>query len=128
MKEVIYLVEWFEVRYLFFQLLISTIIGPNSIINLPTIIIALVEADGVEVVRKGEAPCLLLMKGGENSNFVKLATLSKQPFHHGTEWLTCKLVSGSQVGQVGPVDSRGQVGDLDPSLINSRNLSWVGQV
>ena len=34
----------------------------------------------------------------------------------------------SQVGQVGPVASCGQVGDLDPSLIKSRNLSRVGQV
>ena len=32
------------------------------------------------------------------------------------------------VGQVGPVDSCGQVGDLNPSLVNSHNLSWVGQV
>ena len=42
-----------------------------------------------------------------------------------------KLVNGSRVGQVGPVDSCGvcgQVGDLDPSLVNSRNLSRVGQV
>ena len=39
-----------------------------------------------------------------------------------------KLVNGSRVGQVGPIDSCGQVGDLDPSLVNSRNLSWVGQV
>ena len=34
----------------------------------------------------------------------------------------------ARVGQVGPVDSCGQVGDLDLSLVNSRNLSWVGQV
>ena len=27
-----------------------------------------------------------------------------------------------------PVDSCGQVGDLDPSLVNTRNLSRVGQV
>ena len=40
----------------------------------------------------------------------------------------CKLVSGSRVGQVGPVDSCGQVGDLDPSLVNSRNLSRIEQV
>ncbi len=39
-----------------------------------------------------------------------------------------KLVDGSRVGQVGPVDSCGQVGDLDPSFVNSRNLSRVGQV
>ena len=39
-----------------------------------------------------------------------------------------KLFRRSWVGQVGPVDSCGQVGDLDPSLVNSRNLSWVGQV
>ena len=40
-----------------------------------------------------------------------------------------KLVNESRVGQVRPVDSScGQVGDLDPSLVNSRNLSWVGQV
>ena len=38
-----------------------------------------------------------------------------------------KLVNGSGVGQVGPIDSCGQVGDLDPSLVNSRNLSRVGQ-
>ena len=42
--------------------------------------------------------------------------------------LESKLVNGSQVGQVGPVDSCGQIGDLDPSLVNSRNLSGVGQV
>ena len=28
-----------------------------------------------------------------------------------------KLLNGSWVGQVGPVDSRGQVEDLDPSLL-----------
>ena len=39
-----------------------------------------------------------------------------------------KLVNGSRVGQVGPVDSCGQVGDIDLSLVNSRNLSRVGQV
>ena len=39
-----------------------------------------------------------------------------------------KLVNGSWVGQVGPVDSCGQVRDLDPSLVKSRNLSRVGQV
>ena len=39
-----------------------------------------------------------------------------------------KLVYGSRVGQVGPVDSCGQVGDLDPSLADSCNLSRVGQV
>ena len=39
-----------------------------------------------------------------------------------------KLVNGSRVGQFGPVDSCGQVGDLDPSLVKSRNLSRVGQV
>ena len=38
-------------------------------------------------------------------------------------FLRTKLVNGSRVGQVGPVDSCGQVGDLDPSLVNSRNLS-----
>ena len=38
-----------------------------------------------------------------------------------------KLVNGSRVGQVGPVDSSGQAGDLDPSLVNSCNLSWVGR-
>ena len=37
-----------------------------------------------------------------------------------------KLVNGSRVGQVGPVDSCGQVGDLDPSIVNSSNLSQVG--
>ena len=42
--------------------------------------------------------------------------------------VTGKLVAGSRVRQVGPVDSCGQVGDLDLSLVNSRNLSWVGQV
>ena len=36
-----------------------------------------------------------------------------------------RLVNGSQVGQVDPC---GQVGDLEPTLVNSRNLSWVGQV
>ena len=41
--------------------------------------------------------------------------------------LTFKLVNGSWVGQVGPVDPCGQVGDLDLSFANSRNLSWVGQ-
>ena len=30
--------------------------------------------------------------------------------------------------QVGRVELGGRVGDLDPSLLNSRNLSWVGQV
>ena len=39
-----------------------------------------------------------------------------------------KLVNGSRVVQVGPVDSCGQVGDLEPSLVNSHNLSRVGQV
>ena len=39
-----------------------------------------------------------------------------------------KLVNGSQVGQVGPVDSCGQVGDLDPFLVYSRNLSWAEEV
>ena len=34
----------------------------------------------------------------------------------------------SRVGQVRPVASCGQVGDLDPSLVKSRNLSRVGQV
>ena len=34
----------------------------------------------------------------------------------------------SRVGQVGPVDSCRQVEDLAPSLVKSRNLSWVGQV
>ena len=34
----------------------------------------------------------------------------------------------SRVGQVGPVASCGQVGDIDPSLVKSRNLSQVGQV
>ena len=42
--------------------------------------------------------------------------------------LTFKLVNGSWVGQVGPVDPCGQVGDLDLSFANSCNLSWVGQV
>ena len=41
--------------------------------------------------------------------------------------LCSKLVNGSRVGEVGPVDSCGQVGDLDPSLVNSRNLSQVEQ-
>ena len=41
--------------------------------------------------------------------------------------IAVKLVNGSRVGQVGPVDPCGQVRDLDPSLVNSRNLSWVGQ-
>ena len=39
-----------------------------------------------------------------------------------------KLINGSRVGQVGTVDSCGQVRDLDSSLVNSRNLSRVGQV
>ena len=39
-----------------------------------------------------------------------------------------KLVNGSRVGQVGPVDSCGEVRDLDLSLLKSCNLSWVGQV
>ena len=39
--------------------------------------------------------------------------------------VTDKLVNGSRVGQVGPVDSCGQVRDVDPSLVNSRNLSRV---
>ena len=39
-----------------------------------------------------------------------------------------KLVSGSRVGPFGPIDSCGQVRDLDPSLEKSRNLSRVGQV
>ena len=43
---------------------------------------------------------------------------------HGTG----KLVNGLQVGQIGPVDSCGQVEDLDPSLENSHKLSRVGQV
>ena len=43
-------------------------------------------------------------------------------------WVRGKLVNGSWVGQGGPVDSCGQVGDLDLSLVNSHNLSWVGQV
>ena len=34
----------------------------------------------------------------------------------------------SRVGQVGPVASCGQVGDIVLSLVKSRNLSWVGQV
>ena len=34
-----------------------------------------------------------------------------------------QLVNGSRVVQVGPVESCGQVGDLDPSLVKSRNLS-----
>ena len=42
--------------------------------------------------------------------------------------MVVKLVNGSRVGQVGPVDSCGQVGDLDLFLVHSRNLSWVGQV
>ena len=42
--------------------------------------------------------------------------------------LAVKLVNGSRVGQVGPVDSCGQVEDLDPSLVNLGNLSRVGQV
>ena len=37
--------------------------------------------------------------------------------------LPSKLVNGSRVGQVGPVDSCGQVGDLDPSFVKSRSLS-----
>ena len=39
-----------------------------------------------------------------------------------------KVRNGSRVGQVRRVELGGQVGDLDPSLLNSRNLSWVGQV
>ena len=39
-----------------------------------------------------------------------------------------KVRNGSRVGQVGRVELGGQVRDLDPSLLNSRNLSWVGQV
>ena len=42
--------------------------------------------------------------------------------------IVAKLVNESRFGQVGPVDSCGQVGDLDPSIVNSRNLSRVGQV
>ena len=57
-------------------------------------------------------------------------TLHLQLFDKSTfvRWGSIKLVYGSQVGQVGPVDSCGQVADHDPSLVNSRNLSWVGQV
>ena len=36
-----------------------------------------------------------------------------------------KVRNGSWVGRV---ELGGRVGDLDPSLLNSRNLSWVGQV
>ena len=39
-----------------------------------------------------------------------------------------KLIKGSRVRQVGPVDPCGQVGDLDMSLVNLRNPSQVGQV
>ena len=39
-----------------------------------------------------------------------------------------KLVNGSGVGQVGPVDSYGHVGDFDLSLVIPCILSWVGQV
>ena len=49
-------------------------------------------------------------------------------FGFGGSCVVVKLVNGSRVGQVGPVDSCGQVGDRDPSLVNSRNLSRVGQV
>ena len=45
-----------------------------------------------------------------------------------TSPLMIKLVTGSQVGQVRPVNSCGQVGDLDPSLVKSPNLLLVGQV
>ena len=38
-------------------------------------------------------------------------------------YLESKIVNGSRVGQIGPVDSCGQVGDLDLSLVNSHNLS-----
>ena len=48
--------------------------------------------------------------------------------HFSSSHLGNKLVNGSRVGQVGPVDSSGQVGDIDPSLVNSCNLSRVGQV
>ena len=44
------------------------------------------------------------------------------------ERVRTKLVNGSRVGQVRPVDSCGQVRDLDLSLVNSCNLSRVGQV
>ena len=48
---------------------------------------------------------------------------------HLTEtYVRVKVVNVSRVGQVRPVDSCGQIEDLDPSLVNSRNLSWVGQV
>ena len=39
-----------------------------------------------------------------------------------------KLVNGSQVGQVGPIDSCGQVGDLDPFLSKIMQPLTVGQV
>ena len=42
--------------------------------------------------------------------------------------LRSKRINGSRVGQIGPVDSCGQVKDLDLTLVKSRNLSRVGQV
>ena len=45
-----------------------------------------------------------------------------------TQLITAKLVQGSRVGYVGPIDSCGQVGDLDKSLVNSHNHLRVGQV
>ena len=45
--------------------------------------------------------------------------------------LRLSLSTGHGVGRVKPVDPCGQVGDLDPYyqyLVNSRNLSQVGQV
>ena len=35
--------------------------------------------------------------------------------------VACELVNGSRVGQVGPINSCGQVGDLDPSLVIHAN-------
>ena len=60
-------------------------------------------------------------KGAHDSSHCVVTTLVSSS-------LQSKLVNGSGVGQVGPVDSSGQVGDLDPSLVNSSNLSRVGQV
>ena len=36
--------------------------------------------------------------------------------HEAAAAATHKFVNGARVGQIRPVDSRGQVGDLDPSL------------
>ena len=61
----------------------------------------------------------------------RVASVARKPWqnYHGVSHvLGDKLVNGSRVGQVGPVDSCVQVQDLVPSLVNSHNLSRVGQV